>query len=88
MCPITFISQIFCQSSVVTSKKPGTPPIPAFEQNISIPPAIFDSVITMPSVDFQKVCRDMHNLADNIEIKSLEIQLIFRRNSKMIQRKS
>ena len=47
------------------------------EENISIPPAIFDSVITMPSVDFQKICRDMHNLADNLEIKSTENQLIF-----------
>lgn len=47
------------------------------EENIQIPPAIFDSVITMPSVDFQKICRDMHNLADNLEIKSTENQLIF-----------
>tara|TARA_B100001057_G_C22676625_1_gene882064 strand:+ start:156 stop:941 length:786 start_codon:yes stop_codon:yes gene_type:complete len=47
------------------------------EDNIQIPPAVFDSVITMPSVDFQKICRDMHNLAENIEIKSLESQLIF-----------
>jgi proliferating cell nuclear antigen len=47
------------------------------EDNIQIPPAVFDSVITMPSVDFQKICRDMHNLAETIEIKSLENQLIF-----------
>ena len=47
------------------------------EENIQIPPAAFDSVITMPSVDFQKICRDMHNLADNLEIKSTEKQLIF-----------
>ena len=40
------------------------------EENIQIPPAIFDSVITMPSVDFQKICRDMHGfLFDNSEIK-------------------
>lgn len=45
--------------------------------NIHIPPATFDSVINMPAVDFQKICRDMHNLADNIEIKSLENQIIF-----------
>ena len=30
------------------------------EENIQIPPAVFDSVITMPSVDFQKICRDMN----------------------------
>ena len=47
------------------------------EENIQIPPAHFDSVITMPSVDFQKICRDMHNLADNLEIKCIESQLIF-----------
>ena len=50
------------------------------EDNIEIPPATFESVITMPSVDFQKICRDMHNLADNIEIKSLDNQLIFNCN--------
>ena len=50
------------------------------EDHMSIPPAEFDSVITMPSVDFQKTCRDMHNLADNIEIQSLGSQLIFRCN--------
>ena len=47
------------------------------EENIQIPPASFESVITLPSTDFQKVCRDMFNLADDIEIKSLENQLMF-----------
>ena len=45
--------------------------------NISIPPATFESVITMPSVDFQKTIRDMHNYADFIDIKSVEEHLIF-----------
>ena len=48
------------------------------EENIHCPPAEFESVITMPSTDFQKICRDMHNLSDNIEIQSLGTQLIFR----------
>lgn len=47
------------------------------EESISIPPAQFTSVITMPSTDFQKICRDMHNLAEVIEIKSAGSQLIF-----------
>ena len=47
------------------------------EDNIQIPPTIFESVITLPSSDFQKICRDMHNLADDIEIKSVGSQLIF-----------
>lgn len=47
------------------------------EETIQIPPAQFSSVITMPSTDFQKICRDMHNLSDAIEIKSAGSQLIF-----------
>ena len=45
--------------------------------NISIPPADFQTVITMPSVDFQKIIRDMHNLADYIEIRSVGNQITF-----------
>jgi proliferating cell nuclear antigen len=47
------------------------------EESISVPPATFESVITMPSVDFQKLCRDMHNIADLLEIKSVGSQLLF-----------
>ena len=50
------------------------------EDNIQIPPTVFESVITLPSSDFQKICRDMHNLADDIEIKSVGSQLIFNCN--------
>ena len=31
----------------------------------------------MPSGDFQKICRDMYNLSDELEIKSIGSQLIF-----------
>ncbi len=44
---------------------------------LSIPPATFTSVITMCAADFQKICRDMYNLSDTIEIKSVGEQLIF-----------
>lgn len=47
------------------------------EEKIDIPPASFESVLTMPSNDFQKICRDMHNIADNMEIKSVGNQLMF-----------
>lgn len=46
--------------------------------NISIPPVDFETTITMPSVDFQKIIRDMHNLADFIEISNVENQLYFK----------
>jgi proliferating cell nuclear antigen len=38
----------------------------------------FDSVITLPSSDFQKICRDMNNMgAENVEIKSIDDKLVF-----------
>ena len=42
-----------------------------------IPPVDFPTIITMPSADLQKIIRDMHNLADNIEIRYVENQLRF-----------
>ena len=45
------------------------------QEVIQIPPVEFDSVITLPSCDFQKICRDMYNLADNIEICSYNEQI-------------
>jgi proliferating cell nuclear antigen len=45
--------------------------------NIQIPSVEFESVITMPSTDFQKIIRDMHNYADLIDIKSVDDHLIF-----------
>lgn len=47
------------------------------QEKIEIPPAVFESVLTMPSNDFQKICRDMHNIADDMEIKSVGNQLIY-----------
>jgi len=40
------------------------------EQEIRIPDIQLDSVITMPSNDFQRMCRDMNNIADHILITS------------------
>ena len=47
------------------------------ETSYQIPPAQFESIITMPSSEFNKICRDMSNLTDIIEIKSVGSQLIF-----------
>ena len=46
-------------------------------ENCPIPPADFKLVINMPSVNFQKIIRDMHNLADFIEIRNVENELCF-----------
>jgi proliferating cell nuclear antigen len=46
-------------------------------QDITVDATTFPQVISLPSTDFQKICRDMHNLADFIDIKSIHNQLIF-----------
>ncbi len=45
---------------------------------IEIPPVHFPSVITMPSLDFQNIIKDLNQLGDKVEIKSAENELIFR----------
>jgi proliferating cell nuclear antigen len=45
-------------------------------ENITIDAADFNSVLTLPSVDFQKLIRDMNNIAEFVEIKNIDTQLI------------
>ena len=45
--------------------------------DIYVDPTAFTEVVTLPSVDFQKICRDMHALAELMEIRSIQNQLIF-----------
>lgn len=44
--------------------------------DIEIPPVDFHTIITMPSTYLQKIIRDMHNLAEYIEIRNIADQLI------------
>lgn len=46
------------------------------DETINIPPAEFDTELTFPSGDFQKIIRDMINIAENIEIKSIGNELV------------
>ena len=46
------------------------------EDELSIPPAKFETELTLPSSDFQKIIRDMTNIGSNIEIKSVGTSLI------------
>tara|TARA_B110000208_G_scaffold23634_1_gene30205 strand:+ start:1620 stop:2474 length:855 start_codon:yes stop_codon:yes gene_type:complete len=52
-----------------------------FLDKVEVPPAEFESVLRFPASDFQKLCRDMNNLADDIEIKSSGNELIFSINN-------
>lgn len=44
-------------------------------EDITIPDVEFDSIITMPSGYFQRICRDMLNIADTMVIRSEGSQL-------------
>lgn len=48
------------------------------EVKLEIPVTTFDVVLTMPSVDFQRVCRDLSVLSETIEIESTGDKLVLR----------
>jgi proliferating cell nuclear antigen len=43
--------------------------------NIDLPPIEFDSCISLPSSDLQKIIRDMSSIADRVEVKNLPDRL-------------
>jgi proliferating cell nuclear antigen len=47
-------------------------------ENIEFPNISFTSIIHMPSLNFQKICRDMNMLGEKMEITSSGSNLIFR----------
>lgn len=47
------------------------------DQELEIPDVKFDSIINMPSSDFQKIIRDLGNISEKLEIKSVNNELIF-----------
>ena len=49
-------------------------------QHIEIPPAEFETELTFPASDFQKIIRDMINIGENIDIKSIGPKLILNCN--------
>jgi len=47
------------------------------DEEINIPPAEFETELTLPSIDFQKLIRDMTNIGEFVDIKSVGSDLIF-----------
>lgn len=47
------------------------------DTELEIPDVKFDSIINMPSSDFQKIIRDLGNISEKLEIKSVNNELIF-----------
>jgi len=58
------------------------------EQDINMPDLVFNSIITMPSNDFQKILRDAYNICDVIEITSCNNQLTFSLNGDFCSQKT
>ena len=50
------------------------------EEELELPDVKFSSIITLPSSDFQKIIRDLSNISERLEIKSVGDELIFECN--------
>ena len=48
------------------------------EEELELPDIKYSSVINMPSCDFQKIIRDLANISEKLEIKSVGDELIFK----------
>ncbi len=48
------------------------------EEELELPEIQFSSIITLPSSDFQKIIRDLSNISERLEIKSVGNELIFK----------
>ena len=44
---------------------------------MQVPNVKFSSIINIPSIDFQKIIRDLANISEKLEIKSVNNELIF-----------
>jgi proliferating cell nuclear antigen len=48
------------------------------QEELQVPDVSFSSIITLPSTDFQKIIRDLSNISERLEIKSVGSELIFK----------
>ena len=48
------------------------------QEELQVPDVPFSSIITLPSTDFQKIIRDLSNISERLEIKSVGSELIFK----------
>ena len=48
------------------------------QEELQVPDVPFSSIINLPSTDFQKIIRDLSNISERLEIKSVGSELIFK----------
>ena len=62
------------EKNIISTKKINLMDID--EYDIEIPPTKFSTVVNMPSGFFNKICRDLHSLAEIVEIRSVNKKLM------------
>lgn len=46
--------------------------------SLEVPPTAFDAIISLPSSDFHKICRDMNHISEYIEIQNINKSVILK----------
>lgn len=75
---VDHLSLKFENGDIKQCKKQRLKLIEPEEEELEIPDVPFSLRINLPSTDFQKIIRDLSNLSDRLEIKSVENELIFK----------
>ena len=75
---VDFLGLKFENGDIKQCKKQKLKLIEPDEEELDIPKVQFSSIITMPSSDFQKIIRDLTNISERLEIKSVGNELIFK----------
>ena len=75
---VNYLGLKFENGDIKQCKKQKLKLIEPDEEELEVPPLDFSSIINLPSSDFQKIIRDLSNLSDRLEIKSVGDELIFK----------
>lgn len=75
---VNYLGLKFENGDIKQCKKQKLKLIEPDEEDLDVPPLDFSSIINLPSSDFQKIIRDLSNLSDRLEIKSVGDELIFK----------
>ena len=75
---VDYLGLIFENGDIKQCKNQKLKLIEPDEEELLIPEVTFSSVINLPSSDFQKIIRDLSNLSERLEIKSVGNELIFK----------
>ena len=75
---VEYLGLKFENGDIQQSKNQKLKLIEPDEEELELPSVQFSSVINLPSSDFQKIIRDLSNISERLEIKSVGNELIFK----------